>query len=483
MPVSHYPTPGLTVFAPPPVAARARGIYRATTGDLFVVAGATLYFVGSDGTVTALGALADKATPVSMSDNGLVLVIVDGSSTGYVVDLTVTAAAKPFGPIRDPHFLGADRVDYLDTYFVFNNPGTTQFFISLSLPDFAMMTSAAASSTTAGMAFDSLDIAGKTGSADQLVTIIAVHDTLWLIGALTTEIWYNSGAADFTFERSSGAFVEHGCVARYSVAKQDISAFWLSQDREGHCIVVRGTGYEAVRISTHSIEATFQAYAATSRVDDAIGYCYQQQGHAFYVITFPSADATWAYELQTGQWHELAWTDVNGTLRRHRAAGCAFAYDQNLVVDWQNGTVYQLDPANMTDAGNPIVRIRTFPHMISDGRRVSYKSFIVDMQTGNMPASQNDVPVLEDFSADFAFDFGPILDPGRNQISLRWSDTRGATWSNPISQDVGGSGDYQKSILFQRLGMGRDRVFEISWLCPLPTALNGAFVEMQAHGS
>ena len=469
--VTHYPTPGLSSYAAPPIYAGARGMYTASNGDLYVVLGNQLFSIASDATMTLVGTVADRTTPVSMADNGLALVLVDGSSQGYAVDLDTQA----FSRIQDPNFLGADRVAYLDTYFCFNQPGTNKFFISLSNASFAMLSTA-----TAGSAFDSLDLAAKTGSPDNILALIAVHSQIWLIGALSTEIWYNSGASDFTFERQPGAFIEHGCVAPYSVAKQDVSVFWLSRDREGQGLVIQGSGYDVQRISTHAIEADIQSY---KRVDDAVGFCYQQEGHAFYVLTFPTADKTWAYELKTGQWHELAWTDNSGSLHRHRAGFCAFAYGKNLVLDWQNGTVMQLDPQAFTDMGAPIVRIRTLPHVISDGRRVSCNRLVIDLQTGTMSSVYNQQTIREDFDASFSFDFGRITRGAQSRIFVRWSDDRGATFGNAISQDIGGAGDYARSLVFHRLGMSRDRVFEISWSSPLPTALNGAFLDTTVHGS
>jgi hypothetical protein len=552
VPVTHYPTPGLTLFAEAAAIAAGRAVYTASNGDLYEVIGTTLFYVSSARVFTPIGTVADRATPVSMADNGLVVVIVDGTPTGYAVDMVT----KAFSKIFDPNFLGADRVAYIDTYFAFNVPETNQWFISLSEVNYAMLTGgplvhgaisapgtgytngtytapltgghgdsadativvaggvittvnlltpgnsfrigdvlSAAVSTIggtgsgfswtvsavgAGSAFDSLDTAAKTGSADPIVALIAVHGQLWLVGSLTTEIWYNSGAADFTFERQPGAFIEHGCAAPYSVAKQDIATFWLSQDREGRGIIIKGSGYDVERISTHAIEADIQTYTTVS---DAIGYCFQQQGHAFYVLTFPTADKTWAYELKTGQWHELAWSDGNGTLHRHRANGCCYAYGKNIITDWQNGILYTLDPSALTDAGNPITRIRTIPHLIKDGRRVTYQSLTIDMQLGTMGSAQNGVTRDEDFSTDFGFDFGPLLEDPKNHISVRWSDTRGASFGNPITQPIGNAGEFLKVLTFNRLGMARDRVFEISWSAPIPTALNGVFIEAIPHAS
>lgn len=466
VPITHYPTPGTTLEGICPSVAIARCIYRATNGELFYVVGTTVFYVDSAFNFTALGSINNQRNIVSMSDNGLVIIIVDGSTSGWAIDMV----AHTFGQITDPNFFGADKVDYLDTYLIFNLPDTAQFYISLSNSTYAMF--------VGGTAFDPLDIAAKTGSADPIMTLIVVHRELWLIGNLTSEIWANTGAADFTFQPIAGSFIDHGTVAKYSVAKQDVACFALLQDREGVGIIGRSNGYEFIRISTHAIEADIQAYAVLS---DAIGYCYQQQGHAFYVITFPNADKSWAYELATGQWHELAWTDTNGALHRHRANCCAFAYGANLIGDWQNGRIYKLDPNVFTDDSNPIVRIRSFPHLLKDGERVTYTQFIVDMQVGTIGPH---VISSFDFNNDFNDDFGPpeVL-RGEPLLSLRWSDDRGVSFGNSIIQTLGDEGEYLTQVSYRRLGMARDRVFEISWSVDMKTALNGAFVEVIKHAT
>ncbi len=310
------------------------------------------------------------------------------------------------------------------------------------------------SADSVATAFDPLDIAQKSGSADTIVGLKVLDRQIWLLGTLTSEVWYDSGAADFAFAEIPGVFIEHGCAALNSIAKVDNAMLWLSQDREGHAIVVRTTQFQAQRVSTYAIETLFQNY---STISDAIGFCYQQDGHAFYILTFPTADKTWAYEIATGQWHELAYTDTNGVFHRHRASCCAFLNNMNVVGDWQNGRIYQLDPNNFTDNGEQIVCVRTFPHMIDDGNLVTYRKFIADVQVGTLPG-----------------DTTP-------QMSLRWSDTRGASYGNAVMQSMGNGGDYLYSPVWNRLGQARDRVFELSWSAAINTSLLGAFVETIPH--
>jgi uncharacterized membrane protein len=66
----------------------------------------------------------------------------------------------------------------------------------------------------------------------------------------------------------------------------------------------------------------------------------------------------------------------------------------------------------------------------------------------------------------------------QNLISLDWSDDRGHSFGNPVSQSMGEAGEYRTSVQFQRLGMARDRVFRLSWSVAAPTALQGCFVDV-----
>ena len=399
-----------------------------------------MYAISSTWALTLLGTIAPNTTPCSMADNGTTLVLVDGTTSGYTIDLATNAFAALVDPTGS--FVGADRVRYLDTFFLFNKPGTKFFYTSLSNE----------------VVFDPLYIAGKVGYADNLIALEVMHREIWLIGDKTTEIWFDAGSAAFPFQLVPGAFIQHGCTAKNSVAAQDLAVFWLSKDPQGANIVLMGSNYNVERISTHAIEHQFATY---STVSDAIGYIYQEEGHMFYVLNFPTADATWVYDISQKLWHERVWLDGNGIEHRHRSNVFAHAYGSYVVGDWQNGNLYALDQNSYTDNGAPIKRVRSFPHTLNELKRIIYRKFIADMQTGAQTDPTATAPVL----------------------SLRWSDDRGASWSNYVTQPLGAVGQFLQNIQFRRLGMSRDRVFELTWSSPVMTALNGAFVDVEACAS
>lgn len=432
-PTTYYPAPGLIKRATAPTKG-FRGLYTATNGELYAAVGANLYRIAPGWNFILIGGLNTFSGPVSMVDNSITLVVVDGApGSGYQVDLTTHV----FSRIVDDAFYGSPRVSVLDDFLIFNQPDSRQFYISGAL----------------AVTFDGLDIASKNGAPDKLVVQAVVNRTIWMFGQRTIEIWTNTGAADFTFERYPGVLIQHGCAAAASVATSDTSVYWLSDGDNGDGMIFRSDQLSALRISTHAIEEEIRTY---SRIDDAIGFCYQRDGHSFYVLTFPTADKTWCFDLATGQWHERLWLDDEGGLHRHRGNCFAQWNRMQLVGDWETGDLYEITPDAFDDAGNEMLHIRSWPALSNEKKRIFLDRFSLDMEVGEAPVTQ-----------------------AEPQVRLRWSDTRGRSWRNPISRGFGKRGQFGHLVQFNRCGQSRERVFEVSWSANVRTALNGAYVDAE----
>jgi hypothetical protein len=455
-PFTYYPAPGLRALGTPPVAAQARCLYRANTGDLYYVCGDTVYFVSQFYAFTSLGTIATSNGICSMADNGTTIVLVDSSNQGYQIDLasrvmTVISAATngpPPATLSTYEFNGGTRVDVLDGFIITNDRGT-RIFRSTYLNQ---------------IIWDALWFADKNGFSDNLVAGVVQKREIWLIGEKTTEIWFNAGLADFPFAIMPGPFIHHGTNAPYSIAAANGHVYWLTQDQTGQNILARGKGYEAIEVSTPALVTEWSKYPTTA---DGIGFCFQQNSHEFYQITFPTADKTWRYDEDTGQWHEALWVDGNGVEHRHRANCTAFAYGVNVVGDWETGQLYALDPSVYTDAGAPMQWRRGFPHLMNDGNRAIFPGFTLDAEYGSSagiptpPVTVAGTPVT---------DAAPV-------VYLRWSDDRGRTWSNPVPQSLGETGAYLTQAQWNRTGMARDRVFEVFGTIPGQFAVSGAFLD------
>jgi hypothetical protein len=442
VPIAHFQRPGKTLVGSPPAAGAARGLFTASSGQLFAVVNDTLYFVDQTWKFFLLGNIIAGSNPVSLADNGKSagnsIVLVDGTTTGYQINMTTFA----FSAIVDPTglFTGADSAAYLQTFFIFNTIPNTQSFI-ISQPD--------------SVTFDPLDIAAKSSYPDNIEFIGIRQREVWLMGAVAaTEPWYLSGAVDFPFEAIPSVYVNYGVAGKYCTIFADDSLFWVSRNTQGKGIIVKSEGYAAKRISTHAIENEIQGYPT---IADAVASVYQVEGHTFVVFTFPSGDATWVYDLATKQWHKSTWTDGNGVAHRDRALFFQQAYGTTVAMDWENGNLYEIDPTVYTDNGIQIVFRRGFPHVLKSLDRITHWCLTVNIECGT------------------------ILDPNAEEpmLNLRYSDDAGHTWSDPRQTSLGNVGEYLTTPQFQQLGMTRDRVYELFWSANMKTALLAAYLDAE----
>ena len=424
-----------------------RGMYVPTVGTRFlVVCGNRVWWVSDSFIVTSAGTLLTYEGRVSFSDNGTTGFIVDGDY-GYTITL---AGASTVSQIVDPDFLGADVVDYLDGYGIFNKPRTQQFYISSLL----------------GTSFDALDFASAEGSPDVLVSLIVDHGELLLFGQYSTEVFYDTGNPDFPLERQNTR-IEVGCSAVHSVAKIDNAVIWLGGTKIGGASIYMMRGYQPQVISTHAIDFAISGYTTIS---DAFAFTFTFEGHSFYWITFPTGNATWVYDLTTNLWHERAYLDpVSGVLGRHRANSHVYFAGKHLVGDFENGNIYELDPDYYSDNGEAMPAIRTFGHTAADDYGYLYwDSLQVDLEAGVGTVTSGSVQV------------GDNTDP---VIMLDYSDDGGHTWSAQRTAKMGKVGEYRKRARWLRLGRSRDRVNRITITDAVKRIIIGASASVRKGGN
>lgn len=435
-PMTFYATPGRKLFSTVPGEGGIRGLFAASNGDLYAIRGAALYRHMS-GTWDKLAGLASRVGPVYGSDNGISAVFVDGTPTAPTVRLN----GHSVGVMSGEGWSGADFVDFLNGFFIFNKPDSQQFYVTGAYD----------------LTIDALDFASSESSPDKLVRQIRDHNDLIVFGEKSTDVFGPSGSSDFAFAAISGATMEVGCAAAHSVAKMDNTVFWVGNDARGDAMVWKVAGYQPVRVSTHALEEEMRKYAT---IADAQAYSYQQSGHSFYVLTFPSAGKSWAYDAATQQWAERAYRLPNNQLTRLRDNCHVFYQRRHLVGDWENGNIYELDADTYTDNGAPITRLKSFQHLSTNGVRQFFDKLTVDMQAG-VGSSAEPLP----------------------ELYLRWSDDGGFTWSGIRSASIGQVGQYLNKPNFLRLGSGRDRVFEVSTVANCPIAFQGALLELRTGTS
>lgn len=416
-----YVTPGLKLFAS--VGDGPIWGMHTLDGLLYVVSGDNVFTVNSSGGATDLGTIGTVADVVIMADNGTHVNIVKEDGASY------NATASTLAQITDVDFPSVTSVTVLNFFGIFTKKDTTQFIIS-ALNDLT--------------SYNALDIASAEESPDLLVRAFAFAGELWLFGEISTEIWDGVATGDFPFVARRSSSIQRGCAAKRSVAQEDNTIFWLGEDRT----VYRAKGYTPQRISTHAIERALQEYTT---VDDAEAFIYTQNGHKFYVLTFPTELATWVYDIATQKWHERRSFEEG----RWRVTSHAFIYDKNLVGDFETGTIYELDLNTFTDNGATIERICTLPPVYNNDNRVPHNSLKIDFDSG----------------------VGTVSGQGENpQAMMDYADDGGRTFGTERFRSIGKIGEFTKRSVWRRLGLPRQRVYRIKVTDPVEANITAAYI-------
>lgn len=397
-------------------------------------------------------------------------------STASTVAIGVTMYSINFSvlPQNDGAFNGANTVDVMDNYIVYNNP-TTQQWGSTDL-----------SSPISPQASYSL----KDGAPDDLVALIVDHREVYLLGEVSSEVWTDVGAVPFPFQRIPGTSTQHGIAAPFSLARLGNSFAYVSRNNRGQAQIMQMNGYKPERISTHAVENSL----TNKYVDDAIAWTYQLEGHEVYVVSFPTLELTWAYDIASGMWHKWLYTANDNTYQRHRGNCCAVFQGMVLVGDYENGCIYELDKKNYTDNGQKVRRLRRAPHLVTDFQRQYFDELQIQFQPGvgttGLSQPTGDIYVDSPYIIypDAAFTIGPFqtyiigqqaainntTTTTNPQAMLRWSNDGGSTWSKEYWVSIGKMGKYTNRAIWRRLGQARDRIFEVSITDPVNAVIVSA---------
>lgn len=418
-------------------------------GRAFAVSGPNFFEVLANGANINWGTVANDSLPVTMAASPQQLLLAS-AGTAYVFDLMAnTLTAIPGVTFAGP----VAQAGICDNFFLLTIQNSKQFVVSAPLNALDWVTNGAAIVSV---------------FPDNIVSMFVFQRQVWFFSDAQSVVYYDSGNI-FPFDVNPNAFIEAGSAAANSVAIFNNSIAWLGADARGSGKVWLAAGYTPTRISNHAIEFAIQSY---NRIDDAVSFSYQDQGHEFLGIYFPTPSVMWFYDAMTGMWHQRGfWVQSIGQFRAAHYQNHMFAFGKHLVGDWQSGNVYQMSiPVAagtgwdfVTDAGNPIRRVRRAPHVSREQKQQFHIELQIYVETGLGP-----IPPLVDGS-------GKARDP---QLMLSWSDDGGHTFGNEFVLDCGKAGEFKKRARKLQLGRSRDRVYQIAMSDPIPWRVVDGYLQI-----
>lgn len=348
---------------------------------------------------------------VSAAFNGVHVLAVNGTDE-------ITTDGATVGTIADVDFYPADGVTFKDGTFFLNRRGTGQVFAS----------------DPYSLAFNGLAFGNAEASPDDATGVHADFTDVLVFGGQTTQVFYNAGTAPFPLAPVPGAVMAHGLVSMASVASYDGRTFWLTPKG----LVICAIGQRAVRISTEPVEE-----ALAARVDEwptARGYCYQEAGQSFYVLTV--GELTLVYGENTESWCQRAnYSRGHALVRTHVAA-----WGRNWGFD-DRGRLLEVSTAFLDDAGEPLVgEIVTMPYAASRDF-LAASAIEIEIDTGAAPLG------------------------AEHSVLMSFSDDGGRSWSSERPASLGRTGQYGRVVQWRKLGASRDRRFRFRMSDPFRRTL------------
>lgn len=408
-------------------------------GRALAVVGAGVYELFTTRLATRYGAVAQNANPAYITMNGIGgnQALIASGNNAYSLNLAtnVLSAAVLTGE--------ATQIGMLDGYGLAMNMTTGKLRLS-NLNDF----------TT----WDPTQFALRSSAPDNWQALLVNAPDVWLIGEQSGDVWYDAGTFPFPLAPRNGASFKYGIAASFSLAAAGDSVLWLSKNDAGAGIVVRARGYVPQPVSSNALETAISGYARTASITDAEALTTQWEGHTYYVLRFPSAQATWAYDINQGTWTELGkWNSTINAFTVWAPRVTCYAFGKHLTMDDATGTVSEMDISFLTETdGGPKRWLRIPPPLFVKDDRLFVDQIQLNVEPG----------------------LGTVSGQGLNpKVMLRTSLNAGKTWGVERMAGVGVVGDYGHQVTFNGCGSSVNSwVPEFSGTDPIAWRLTGADV-------
>ena len=336
--------------------------------------------------------------------------------------------------------IGCRTCTFVGGYFIAEQPGTQQFYVSNSYD---------------GTTWNALAFASASQYPDTLQAVDYLTGNLILFSQLHIEFWQNVGSVPEPFAPILAATTEYGLAAIWSRAHLANSIFFLAQNPQGAVQVAVVHGYQVEVVSTPDLDYIMSQF---TNVSDAVAMGYQVDNHAMYQLTFPTDNRTFLFDMSSGIWSEMQTGVTSGYAQRHIGNFCEQFAGQTYVTDYSNGNLYNFSQSAYTDNGTPILRQLTTRHGSTNFNTFAIDELYFDMETG------------------VGLETGQGSDP---QIMIACSKDNGRTYSTDRFVSLGAVGQYLTRVITRQWGSARDFVFRIQMTDPVKFVLNDGAVTMR----
>lgn len=379
-----------------------------------------VFSVSNDFAIALIGTIDTSTGSVFISENNAnEIIITENSSNIYIFNY----AAETFQKIDIGFRIG--YITFMDGYIIGPELETHQWRLS-NLND------------ASTFPFDSQHVGELETSPDVVVAVETLERQLFVFGKNITEVWLDvpSSSVLFPFQRQNSLSIEYGCISPNTIASGFSRIVWLGSNESSAASILVSTGSAPQKIATDGIEFELDNL---KRPEDSFGFLFEEDGHIFYQINFPSDNVSYVYDFNEKKFFNI----TDQSLNAHIARRLSFFNNAHLFITSKDGGLYEMSSSFYTyketigedDAGFTIPRIRiTAPKRLPRAERFIVNSLFLTIEQGY---SNEDLKVDLSVSKDGAQEFG-------------------TTWSKPLK----GIGDRQNRLRYRSLGAANDITFQ-----------------------
>ena len=264
---------------------------------------------------------------------------------------------------------------------------------------------------------------------DPIVGIYTGWNEVYIWGTTACEVWQEDGVTPVS--PLVGSIIEAGLAAPYSVQIANNAMFALA-NLSGKRAVVMINGRSPQVLS----EAIARQLQDLPYVKDAIGSLCFVGGLNLYILSFPIANITWAYDFKTDTWSQWStWNLTDGLHGQFEGVWGTYAKDWNKhVVLSKSGDLSEITRDSFTDNGTPI--------------RSSVRTGWLDQGTWDRKRCNQLIIKLRGYN------------PSAATILMRWRDDGFPEWSKPIELALQSNSQNDHYAKLNRMGMYRSRQYE-----------------------
>lgn len=414
-----------------------RGAFVSVRGKfIVVVVGSGVYKITTTLLPTYVGKIDSSIGDVFIDENLAQQICIVDKIDAYIYDYAdsaiITRQNLPFNP---------NYVVYHNTFFLF---GST--LNSVDANQWYVYQKNGVDSTTISLV-TTLSLQTKPDAALAVIRIPGGGNNVMVFGQNVAEIYNNVGGTE-NYRRVSSFNLDNGVKNVATIGYSDNSIFWLGQNEKGTLTIFESNGQNAVTISDDGLNKMLENM---KNPDKSTGFCYKQDGHLFYQLTFYDSrdNVTIVYDAKEKEFYFATDERFN-------------YYPARKVVNFNNTTYFiSLNDGSLYEMGDEFLDYNYDIDETVDGYEIPRWRY-----TNSVRQVDGEPFIIErlGFIIEQGVTYYQPGDVNIPRVDIAMTKNGGISFGTFVNTNLNPSGGYKNIMEFRQLGYANEVGFLIKFL-------------------